>query len=893
MAIAVVRADRNTGTTSTTVTFGATPSAGYLLVAWVQATVASLGNLTATAGWGTAAGLEDSGNGFAGKIFWKKSNGTETSVTITATGAGACSASVFQVSGFTDPTTDKSATNDESGSGTTGQTGSTGTLSASAEFVAALVAVDSTTTLISWDSAFLGEQFSSSYGVGGYKITAATTALNPTATYSPTSNRVAMIATFMEQGPTPVPKDLALEWNVGAYVPKDLTLGWVVGGPLPKSLTLQWNLDGYVPPGWTTRTEIALTTDPLTRPADVDYTDISDVDCCVRSLSIKRGTKILSAGLETGTSTALVENSSRALDPTYTASPLAPDVLPRKRIRHVLETAAGDVTLHTGFIERFIPRWAQETAYVTIPTQDLFGIVAGATLPPSVLDVVTRGLDPTAPVTTPTAYWPMHEQVFTDTADDVMGTLDGTYVGPVQGGSQLTPFDARPSPQFAKPGTVNGDQIDCTAMVVTPVTIPDVFSFSCWFKWNVGGYDNVNPAVIILQDGSPPVTDPSYPTATPKQILLYLSQDSISGRHHINIRLQDGSNIAIVKYAVGVLLLDGKAHHLAFSVNGATKTVQTWCDGFGGTASDTGISSTVALSTLNVSSIISNLETIGVGWGIDWNNVSSTVADSAIVGEAVYWNNHVITSTEVNYIIAAGTVARDGDTTDERLDWICDQIGIDAADRDFDAGSQVCGPTTLASQNFLSYVRKIVATEAGACYVNGDGKIRFRARPSSPPVIQTFSDSPTADGGVPCAALDPEFSYARIINTLDVARENDAVQTITDDPSIATYGPLSGATGGKLDTLHQTADDARTTGAFLITGHADPTVYIPTVKVTSIDRGVSLGALTDVEIGDLVAVKARPPGATSETLAVEAQVEAVQYDFPNPREFTTTYSPGS
>ncbi len=887
----IVFARNKSASATTTVTFTAA-TANSLLVLGCHAPT-TLANFVTPTGWSVAVSDQDDAAGHAGAIYYKQAVGGETSVAFTATGSAKVAAEYIEVSGLTAWQVDKTATNDPVGSGTTCQTGSTGTLTNAAEYAFALIATNDTATLTSWDSSFVNDQGDSSYPVCGTKIVAATTALNPTATWTTSRARTGMIATFM-QGPTPVAQTLTLQWNVGAYVSQDLTLGWVVGGPVPKSLTLQWDVDGYVPPTWLTRTQIAFTTDPLTRPTDDDFTDITDLGCCLKSLTIKRGTKILSAGLETGTSTALIENSSRALDPSYTASPVAPNVLPRKRMRQVLSVAGGgEIVLHTGFIERFTPRWSQETAYVTIPTQDLFGIVAGATLPPSVLDVVTRGLDPASPVTTPTAYWPMHEQVFTDTADDVMGSLDGTYVGPVTSGSQLTPYDSRPSPQFAKPGTVNGDQIDCTAMVVTPVSIPDVFSFSCWFKWNVNAYDNVNPAIIILQNSSPPSTDPSYPTPSPNQILLYLSQDAISGRHHINIRIQDGTHIAIVKYAVGVLLLDGKPHHLAFSVTGSTKTVQTWCDGFGGTAADTGIASTVALSTLNVSSIISSLTTIGVGYGIDWQTTTGTEANSAIVGEAAYWANHIITATEVGYIIDAGQNARDGDTTDERLDWVCDQIGIDPADRDFDAGTQTCGPTMLASQNFLGYVRKIVGTEAGACYVNGDGKIRFRARPTSPPVIQTFTDDPLGDGGVPCSPLDPEFSYNRIINTLDVARENDAVQTVTDDPSIATYGPLSGATGGKLDTLHQTADDARTTGAFLITGHADPTVYIPTVKVTSVDRNVSLGALTAVEIGDLVAVKARPPGATNETLAIEAQVEAVQYDFPNPREFTTTYSPGS
>jgi hypothetical protein len=433
------------------------------------------------------------------------------------------------------------------------------------------------------------------------------------------------------------------------------------------------------------------------------------------------------------------------------------------------------------------------------------------------------------------------------------------------------------------------------ALVVDPFTPAHAFTFVVWFRWNISNTSDLsNPGLLMLEDSSPP-NIPGGNATSPKLMIPYLTPTTtFPGRHAIACQIQDGSHCVRLTAPVASQILDGNYHMIAWQVDGTAKQVKVYFDGVGWGLADTGESGTTAISSIDVNSVIDAMAMFAVGWGPDWQSAATNPTGAAI-GHPAYFPS-VLASGDLDNIWDAGTLCWDGDTTDERLDRVCDQIGIDPDDRDFDTGTQTCGPTVLASQNALGYLKKINATEAGECFVNGDGKIRFRARPSDTTPVAIFTDLPEGGGGLlggyPCEAVTPQNDWTRIVNTVEVGIESGASQVVTDGTSAATYGPLSGSVGGKIDTLHQDLGDARATAQFRIDGHKNPTVYIPQIRVSSIDQAVPVSALVGIEVGDFVGVIARPPSPTDEPIQVLAQVEYVQYDFPNPTELVTTYSLG-
>lgn len=653
------------------------------------------------------------------------------------------------------------------------------------------------------------------------------------------------------------------------------------------------------------RVEAAWTTDPLVRPAGGAWSQLSDVCPGIRNLSIKRGTQVITSQVEAGTATFQADNANRKLDPSNVASPLYPNVKPRKRIRiiatitvtdadvytdvytDIYPSAPGDyeIVLFTGFAERWPIEWGLVEGWATVTASDLLGLLATVKLPQSVLDVVTRGLSPVS-------YWPMSETVFSGEAADVVGHNPGLYIGPVQAGGQLSPYDPRPCPNFPKPGVTNdANNVPCSMTV--PMTPADTFTLSTWFKWNPGPGAADEPILLLASQGVPDAAQiasgPSF-AATPALFVYIRPATSPDGYYLLRCRINDGTNKVVVTSLVSYPILDGQPHQLVWTVDGATKTITVQVDG--GTATvltDGGFTGFDPLTSVDVSAAIAACDHVSAGWGIVWLNSELTNPNTGIVGQLAYWDR-VLSFTEGRSLNEAGMAAWSGDTTGGRLNRVLDIVGVDAGDRDIDVGTQICGPTILGGQTVLAYLRKLSATEQNACFVNGDGKIRFPNRtPASPTVVQVFSDDPLGDSAAPYAPVKPDYSYDRIINTVTADTEIGQSEPSVNAASVTAYGELFGATGGRIETMHRDGADAKATADLLTTRHGTPKTFIPTLEVTSASSLVSRHALSGVEIGDAVTAKARPAGGGA-PIVTSALVEHIEHKFPVPTEWRAVYS---
>jgi hypothetical protein len=106
-----------------------------------------------------------------------------------------------------------------------------------------------------------------------------------------------------------------------------------------------------------------------------------DISPYLISFDTQRGRQYETDQIGPGTMSVTLDNSDRRFDPTYTAGPYYPNVLPRKRLR--LSTVWNSVTyyLFDGYVERWPPAWAgPDVSTVTVNATDSFLPLATANI---------------------------------------------------------------------------------------------------------------------------------------------------------------------------------------------------------------------------------------------------------------------------------------------------------------------------------------------------------------------------------------------------------------------------------------------------------------------------------------------------------------------------------
>lgn len=201
IAIVQVKAyGSTTNVNSHSITLDAAPTSGNVLVLCAAADTTSSG---APAGWT----LLNSAVDFAGcYMYWKVSNGTETTITLGLSGIGSCCLGVLEISTVT--TSDKSAAATAQGT-TTVNTGVTAATTAAAEIAIAMAGISNGGTAVpsvsSWNNSFITRLSAATSGVGvPIKLDVATLILSATGTQTATatlasagsSNNCGIIGTF-------------------------------------------------------------------------------------------------------------------------------------------------------------------------------------------------------------------------------------------------------------------------------------------------------------------------------------------------------------------------------------------------------------------------------------------------------------------------------------------------------------------------------------------------------------------------------------------------------------------------------------------------------------------------------------------------------------------------
>lgn len=612
------------------------------------------------------------------------------------------------------------------------------------------------------------------------------------------------------------------------------------------------------------RGEIALTTNPLVRPGDVDWTRLDSEDVGIRKISCHRGQDIRLSEQEAGEATVILDNRLRILDPTNADSPWYPNVKLRRRVRFyasilspvpllwdgeellwdgeaLVWSESPERLLFTGYIDRLPNRWVTGDGWAELHAVDLTALLAGEFLPPSVLHVETLAL-------APAAYWPMTETVGT-IAEDVAAVNDGSYRHDATEHSRLVPFDDRPVAVVRRP---NGQDPVGQAMTAQ-ITMGTDFTASVWWQW-LGDVQTGStiPSVIYLSEH----TDPRLSVSTSARIVLSVRPEEATyspDGDSLDLFVVDPSAGFAEVDTVGQALLDKRPHHFVFSI-ATDGEFHMYLDG-----SELVIDSghDADLSSADVAAAFAAMRSVTFGWGITLT--SGTDKTDAAVGHAAIWDR-LLTDQEVADLYAAGTNPWADDLTGTRLERILDLVGVDADDRDIAAGSQTCAPTILDGDNAMEYIRKIIATEGGSGFVSPDGKFTFTAQtPNDPTPVGVISDDPVGDSGVPYreGGMHPDYSMAYVINRATVERESGVKQTVQNDDSIGEYG-VSGAR--TIQTLHKTPSGARGRAAQLVFRNREPAEILESVDLVPMRDDTPDTFTLDTELGDAVTTIVRPTG---------------------------------
>ncbi|MDZ7732192.1 MAG: LamG-like jellyroll fold domain-containing protein [Acidimicrobiia bacterium] len=582
--------------------------------------------------------------------------------------------------------------------------------------------------------------------------------------------------------------------------------------------------------------------------ADPTWTRIDDT-CCPRSLQITRGIRMRTGEIETGEARIVLDNRSRDLDPNNPDSIWWPNVLPRRRIRITLLPDGLSRRAFTGWIDRIDTRWDIGDGWVEITVVDLLGILASASpLPPA---ITTETLD-----SSPIAYWPLTDRAGT-TAIELVDAADGTYrrdVANTRG--DLIPYDDRRCMIGTTPNAEDdpvGQAMTAAGAVDTKLT--DAATMRCWFRFTEDPTSSQTMMLIQRSTTPLPITgpDPAYGLgAGPGGIVGWIGGSDIGT-----------SGTIFGSSADDYYPADGNWHHLLTTVTASE--IEIWVDGEKRTPLTVDPTSTV-----DIDAVLAAVTTASAGWSI---TIGATNRDGRpVVGHFAIWDR-VLTPAEIANDYDAGAAPYDGDTTGARLERVLDLLDIDAVDSDVDPGREICSPYR-GTESPTDALRQIAATEDGTMFIAADGRLTFRQRPVAEvePTTIIFVGDPDIDEGTPYIDIDPRYGIDRIVNVVEIERDDGSIERRESSTWRQALGQLSLT----LDTLHRSATAARAQADRILARSAEPRTTIESVELAPGDPRVSTSVALDTELGDVIEVSARPTGG-GDPIVQRAKIEHIEH----------------
>lgn len=579
-----------------------------------------------------------------------------------------------------------------------------------------------------------------------------------------------------------------------------------------------------------------------TAPGSITWTDVTEYVLHPGRLNVKRGASAARGLADVGTCSFSLLNIDRRFDPTHTAGPYFGDLKPGVPVRVTMTPEGGS----SGVVFRgHVASWPQRYdvgntfAYVPIEAFDGFDKLSRAKIPRSVLEKEILA-------DSPAAYWPLNETTGVGMSDRSGNLRSGSYREGTTGLSATVEFD-------------DGGRVEGIG-----------FDGDHWGYVKDGGVVvGARPAIVELV---------AAPTDTGgAMIALRTGDGNGSGLSGITFQISgfsDGEYAWAMSARVGGndfintrLLKAGDPHHVAYRAP-AAGDAEVYVDGVEDT-SDT------AETTPSSSTPVTTGSTVGA------RKPNGQGAFTGFIGHVAIFDTD-IGAVRIAAHAAAAVAPLDGQTTDERIDWILDEIGWPSGLVDLETGQSPLGAATFQpGDKALDYLRLVEASEDGRLFIAADGTLRFldrywRYTATEATVSQfTFSDAGDPDESG-YAEFQLDIDDELLVNTARYTRRGGTEQVVTDQVSVDEYGE---AETQKSDLLLGTDNQVLSLAQWKVLTSSTPQPRCPSIRVP-LHRytAAAANAVLALDLGYRVSVERTPQGV-GDPIELDLVVDGVSHDF--------------
>lgn len=272
------------------------------------------------------------------------------------------------------------------------------------------------------------------------------------------------------------------------------------------------------------------------------------------------------------------------------------------------------------------------------------------------------------------------------------------------------------------------------------------------------------------------------------------------------------------------------------------------------------------------------------GYIQSWKYTPANGADAARMQIEAYDGFLLFNNAKIS-TVTGGTA---GQLTGARIGKILDQVGWSSTLRAIDTGGTTCQADPGTTRTVLNALQTIEETEAGAFFMDWDGKAAFKDRDTylmaaaSTPTV--FTDDPTAVAGISYQAVDFGLDDTLIQNNVTVKPLGLAAQTYTDSTSVDRYFTHSLL---REDLLMDSTADALNQATMIVKARAYDELRVDsiTLDISSDAEPARVVAALDLDfLSNIRVVRTAPGGLIDKTLLIHG----VTHDI-SPNTWRTTF----
>jgi hypothetical protein len=542
--------------------------------------------------------------------------------------------------------------------------------------------------------------------------------------------------------------------------------------------------------------------------------------------------------------TFTLRNTDGYLDPTNTASPFWPNVLPYRQCRLQVTIAGTTYTVFTGFIESWPQTWTLHGAYgwVTCLAVDAIAVLSQM--------ILTSCLAAETLLDGPVGYWPLTEPNAATQGGQIAATgipnlvqyqfgTGGTYQF---GGTTLGALlGAGASDGTSGPITGNS-----TGLVLSPASGGNGIAFAAALGQQVNLVGYTISAWVMT-------------TATSISLLsLFTNGSFVVAQMTVDAsgNLTAGSLLTTISSTAKVN--DGRLHQIALTVTAAGACL-LYMDG-------------VQVASGSTGSPVGYPDTLIIGA----TNYSSGTLGALTIGQVSVFNA-VLTGSRIGVHRTAGATAFNGEDSGARFQRILN-YGPWRGPVTIPAGnSNLQGCYALAGKSVAAALLDVVSAEQSNMYVDSSGTIVFENRHQRYMQLQIAWELGEGLGEQPYEGdVEVGFDPTQVFNVVLVQRPAGIIATARDNASVLSYFPRAFPTTPLV--LPVTTDEVAIDAAqYLVGRYKDPHARVSVVTFRPSSNPALWQFCLTVTIGQRVALNRRPPNAPP--IDLDLFVESVGHSY--------------